>query len=617
MLPVSLSIQGFYSYKNEVTIDFTRLMRGGIFGIFGSVGSGKSAILEAMMFALYREVPRMSIRDRNNNMMNTGSMKMKIDFTFKTEQNTYQIIVTATRNKKDLTVNTPDFRHFLLHPDGKPVPISDFDAAKILGLEAKNFLQTVIIPQNDFQRFLQLSVTERSGMIKDIFPRLKEFELSENVKTLEAENKVEMKSLEDILKEIGDVSDEIIKDKKQFLKKTKSDLVAAKKELAEYQKQETQIRQLKEKIEAVAGIEKELEKLAQNENDIEQLRSKISNGEYYLMHIKTLNEQYASKISEMTAQQTEIETFGKQLEVLKQKTQDITNEKIAVKTDYDRRDEILKIAADYKLFSQIQSAREELKILNAHQTKTNETATQYLKQKQMLGAEKLPLIEQQDLLTAQQTDFSAMDAITDWFNQHAALKKDSETLSVQKNELDERLEGLNTRKINYVRTQITPKGFSQPQNTKIVDWIGFISTEKENLSNEVNRLETKLITLLSTEKLETLADRLQEGTPCPLCGAIHHPGKLNPVSLHHDLDETKKQLENNKKKIATFNNFEIEFKTMKEFGDDFLKQKKQITIALSEAELKIKSCEQRWKNENGNWLLDNKFLYPIIGLEIS
>ena len=617
MLPVSLSIQGFYSYKNEVTIDFTRLMRGGIFGIFGNVGSGKSAILEAMMFALYREVPRMSIRDRNNNMMNTGSMKMKIDFTFKTEQNTYQIIVTATRNKKDLTVNTPDFRHFILQPDGKPLPMSDFDAAKILGLEAKNFLQTVIIPQNDFQRFLQLSVTERMGMIKDIFPRLKEFELSENVKTLEAENKVEMKSLEDILKEIGDVSEEIIKDKKQFLKKTKSDLVVAKKELSDYQKQEAQIRRLKEKIEAVVAIEKDLEKLAQNEIDIEQLRRKIGNGEYYLINIKTLNEQYTDKIAEFTAQQNEIATFSKQLDVLKQKTDEVIREKIALKTDYDRRDEILKIAADYKLFAQIHSAREGLKILDARQTKTNETAAQFVKQKQTLGAEKLPLVAQQDLLTGQQTDFSAMDAITDWFNQYAALKKDRDNLIVQKNDLDVRLEGLNKRKIDYVRTQISPMGLSQPQNTKIVEWISFISTEKENLLSEVKHLETKLISLLSAEKLETLADSLQEGKPCPLCGAVHHPNKLNPASLHHDLDETKKQLEKNNRKIATFNNFEIEFKSMKEFGDDFLKQKKQIVNALSEAELKIKSFEQDWSSENGNWFLEKKIPYPITGTEIS
>ena len=40
MIPLQLTIEGLYSYQERQTIDFRELTRAGLFGIFGSVGSG-------------------------------------------------------------------------------------------------------------------------------------------------------------------------------------------------------------------------------------------------------------------------------------------------------------------------------------------------------------------------------------------------------------------------------------------------------------------------------------------------------------------------------------------------------------------------------------------------
>ena len=77
MIPKKLTIKGLYSYSEEATIDFEQLSQAHIFGIFGNVGSGKSAILEAMMLALYGEVPRLGHGkgdNRNFNMMNLRTL---------------------------------------------------------------------------------------------------------------------------------------------------------------------------------------------------------------------------------------------------------------------------------------------------------------------------------------------------------------------------------------------------------------------------------------------------------------------------------------------------------------------------------------------------------------
>ncbi|MGE9616677.1 MAG: AAA family ATPase [Solitalea-like symbiont of Acarus siro] len=53
MLPISIKIECFYSYQTLQTIDFIALYKNNIFGIFGPVGSGKSAILDAISLSLY------------------------------------------------------------------------------------------------------------------------------------------------------------------------------------------------------------------------------------------------------------------------------------------------------------------------------------------------------------------------------------------------------------------------------------------------------------------------------------------------------------------------------------------------------------------------------------
>ncbi|MBI4645365.1 MAG: AAA family ATPase [Bacteroidia bacterium] len=102
MIPLKLTIQGLYSYRSKQTIDFSKLTQAGLFGIFGNVGSGKSAILEAISFALFKESERLNAREnRNYNMMNLKSNELLIDFEFKSnDDKEYRFTVKGKRNSK-------------------------------------------------------------------------------------------------------------------------------------------------------------------------------------------------------------------------------------------------------------------------------------------------------------------------------------------------------------------------------------------------------------------------------------------------------------------------------------------------------------------------------------
>ncbi|HEX7585392.1 MAG TPA: AAA family ATPase, partial [Prolixibacteraceae bacterium] len=172
MIPVKLTIQGLYSYQDKHTIDFTRLTSANLFGIFGSVGSGKSTILEAITFALYGRTDRLNLSgdNRNYNMMNLKSNDLLIDFIFETgkDQTAYQAVVKGRRNgKKFEEVKTLERTAYRMEK-GNWIPIEPESLEKAIGLSYENFKRTIIIPQGQFQEFLQLGNKDRTQMMKEL-----------------------------------------------------------------------------------------------------------------------------------------------------------------------------------------------------------------------------------------------------------------------------------------------------------------------------------------------------------------------------------------------------------------------------------------------------------------
>ena len=55
MRPVRLEMDGFASFRSATVVDF---MQADYFALVGATGSGKSTVIDAMVFALYGTAPR-------------------------------------------------------------------------------------------------------------------------------------------------------------------------------------------------------------------------------------------------------------------------------------------------------------------------------------------------------------------------------------------------------------------------------------------------------------------------------------------------------------------------------------------------------------------------------
>ncbi len=268
MIPVKLTIQGLYSYQDKQTIDFTKLTEANLFGIFGSVGSGKSSILEAITFAIYGRTDRLNLSgdNRNYNMMNLKSNELLIEFIFETgkDQTSYRAVVKGRRNGKRFEEVKTLERFAYKSVEGNWIPIEPEQLEKAIGLSYENFKRTIIIPQGQFQEFLQLGNKDRTQMMKELF-HLGRFELYYKVVSLEGRNNALKQNLEGQLQQLGLVDPEQVRLFEESIANLLVEIGQLSKKLTEQQKLESEWKQLQELVKKLIETQLKFKELKDQE----------------------------------------------------------------------------------------------------------------------------------------------------------------------------------------------------------------------------------------------------------------------------------------------------------------------------------------------------------------
>lgn len=183
---LKLSFEAVGSFGGKETIDFTKLGTGsGLFLIQGPTGSGKSTILDAIVFALYNDVALES---------NSSKSRLRSDYAGDDQISWVQLDFEA-RGQLYRIWRTPKYERPKQRGSGttsqpaqaslwrlssedadpgdaiasQPRTVNEELANRILPLTKSQFLQTVILPQGAFSRFLRASSDERQEILQQIF----------------------------------------------------------------------------------------------------------------------------------------------------------------------------------------------------------------------------------------------------------------------------------------------------------------------------------------------------------------------------------------------------------------------------------------------------------------
>ncbi|WP_279012943.1 AAA family ATPase [Actinomyces oris] len=180
----SLTMTGIGPYAGREHIDFDAVGASGRFLLTGPTGSGKTTIIDAIVFALYGDVADSadSSKERIRSTLVGPHTESVIELVFSTGVGVYRVRRTPTyerakrRGQGTTTQNGTVKLWRLAEVGGEPLDepvtrVGDADAeiTRAVGLSREQFTQTVVLPQGKFARFLRADSSERQHLLKDVF----------------------------------------------------------------------------------------------------------------------------------------------------------------------------------------------------------------------------------------------------------------------------------------------------------------------------------------------------------------------------------------------------------------------------------------------------------------
>jgi exonuclease SbcC len=547
MIPKYLKIKGLYSYQTEQEIDFDPLTDASLFGIFGAVGSGKSSILEAITFALYGDTERLnkSGDDRTYNMMNLRSDDLLIDFECIAGKNgeRYRFTVRGKRNSKNFKEVKTFERKAYIWQEERWVPLAENESTEsIIGLSYDNFRRTIIIPQGRFQEFIELRDAERTRMMKELF-QLEKYDLSRNVGSLTKQNDLALSHVEGQLIGLGEVTQEMIEAEEKSRDAIRLQIIKTTEELSIQTTLENHFLKLKQTTEKITSLQSQLQLLESQRTGMSLREEALSAFETCSVHFKSVLDQKKNLVSALSRDQGLFDANSvrtNELIALLEKQKEVLSQ---LKPQYERRQELLDTAEELGKVTQIiegtaAAAKRREALTRGEQQLTDKEASI-----ELLKKEKLEKERENDLLKSKLSDIKQLSEVKSWFSTldnlvetRQSVKAEAEVLQAEIVKLQAELNsktGEVARDFSLVIPSPTPESFQEAIQVLLRQ----NDQEQKVLGKEILHIHTKLA-------LQQYAGALEEGEPCPLCGAEHHP-----AVLHAD-DKATGELANLEKQIA-------------------------------------------------------------------
>ena len=464
-------MRAFGPYAGETVIDFEKLQGRHLFLICGPTGAGKTTILDAMCYALYGKTSGDPTGEKMRSDYADSSERTEVIFDFMLGDKTYRATRSPAQmvDKKRGSGQTLAAMQASLSEleDGKEINTLrtgiEEAAGKLIGLNADQFCQVILLPQGDFRKLLVAKADEREAILKQLFKTQRFSEFKDRLKDrLDAKvrEKMEKQTREDQILSTAGAADE--KQLASIVEEAEKSLQEAVETTRKQEKESNEFREVYQKETALMGHFTELDKALKQDAALKNEEGRMKEMEASLSLIRSARElaPYFDQLDGITRE-------GRQ-EAQKLKT----------------------AKADMETYARLNETLEKrIQELDAMKEKREE--------------ERKTALKMQDLVPKAKLYGAAVQALKN--AQNALSRAEEETKRLQASaEAARKARDAQKEKADAVRKSY-------------IDGQAFL-----------------------------LAEGLEEGVPCPVCGAIHHPAPARGgdyVAKAEDVERAQKEYE--------------------------------------------------------------------------
>ena len=179
MKPLALRLQAFGSYAGQFAVDFARLGRHGVFSITGPTGSGKSTIFDAIVYALYDDLPGFRVNSHIRSQYADPAIRTEVILEFQADGRHWVLTRSPAQSRpssRSTMGAVQDASTVVLEEAGvagsaitKKREVAE-RIGELVGLDKGQFEQVVLIPQGQFEEVLKAKTQDRADLLAKLFP---------------------------------------------------------------------------------------------------------------------------------------------------------------------------------------------------------------------------------------------------------------------------------------------------------------------------------------------------------------------------------------------------------------------------------------------------------------
>lgn len=504
MRPIRLSLQYFGSYTHKQTIDFDLLGTKGLYLITGDTGSGKTTIFDAILYALYGSMSG-DYRSKDTTILRstmaqeTDKTEVELVFEFNGIHYTITRWMEYMQPKKRGDGFTKSDSGATMSWHGCLTPISktkevDAKIKEILGIEREQFSKIAMIAQGDFMKLLMANTDDRRKLFRMIFR-------TENYKALQER-----------------ISEEFDEEKKRLSdEKVKVNTIIGMAQCDEDSTIRVQLDQAKgnKVFTPVSVMIETIQKILEEDHGKKEELTQQRNAQQEIIDACNKNigiiDSHADSAKQLPVEQDKLKKLME--EQKPEKDQALNTAKEAEPRIKELIEQANKIEGTLEAYKDLTTWEE--KLSSASTTLNGINAPEGCKVKNERAFSDLE--NERKKLLDEQTSLGNPDK--------------------EKTEVENNLKSL-----EQYEQDLSNLCNKRKQLTKEQDSFNTLNEEATSAENELSRMTN----LFYSAQAGILAEKLEEGKPCPVCGSTHHPIKAQKAE-DVPSEEELKQLESNAK----------------------------------------------------------------------